>query len=138
MLAATLGAAAFVSADFLDAELLLLVMDVGLGASGFLAAAAAAVVVVAGFLAAEAAGGRLTSGEDEKIKSFHLVNIQLLSVQRFNRYSVQLSVQLKPAFIFVFYFQRYTREQHKHCLERARCEINRCEITVDHCSKKPW
>lgn len=71
LLGATLGAAALVSADCLEAELLLFAVDVGLVASGFLAAAAA-VVVVAGFLAA-AAGGRLTSGEDEMIKSFHFV-----------------------------------------------------------------
>lgn len=75
LLGATLGAAALVSVDCLEAELLLLAVDVGLVASGFLAAAAAAVVVVAGFLAA-AAGGRLTSGEDEMIKSFYFVKQQ--------------------------------------------------------------
>lgn len=63
LLVATLGAAALVSADCLEAELLLLAMDEGLVASGFLAAAAA-VLVVAGFLAAAAGGRRLTSGED--------------------------------------------------------------------------
>lgn len=71
LVCAPLGAAALDSADCLEAELLLLAVDGGLEASGFLAAAAAAAVVV-GFLTAAAAGGRLTSGED-KIKSFHFV-----------------------------------------------------------------
>lgn len=72
LLGATLGAAVLASADCLEAELLLLAADEGLAVSGFLTAAAA-VVVVAGFLAAAAGGGRLTSGEDEMIKSFYFV-----------------------------------------------------------------
>lgn len=74
LLWATLGAAALVSADCLAAEVLLLAVDSGLEASGFLAATAA-VVVVAGFLAAAAAEGRLTSDEDKMIFS-HFASIQ--------------------------------------------------------------
>lgn len=77
LLGAALGAAALVPADSFAAELLLFAVDVGLVGSGFLAAAAAAAVVdVAGFLAAAAGGGRLTSGENKIIKSFHYVNQQ--------------------------------------------------------------
>lgn len=107
LLGATLGSAAFGAADTLEAELLLFTVVVGLVCSGFLAAAgaaAAAAVDVVGFLAAAAGGGRLTSGEEQIIRSFHSALLNSSEIVHF-RWQESLMIRVRSSDMFQYIVQ---------------------------------